>query len=341
MSISRIHRLLQLITLLQSGRARSVDDLLADLDVSRRTLFRDLKALQAAGVPYYYDPAAGYRIARSFFLPPISLTVPEALGLMLMGKMAGSRRDLPLREASLGAVNKFVATIPEPIRTACTDLMSHITVNPGPRSADDGGNRYYADLQRCVDEGRVCLITYKSPIEPEAFTCRLKPYAMHYATRAWYVLGRTNAHKEVRVFKLARIVSLKQLESRFERPSRFRVESVLGKAWQLIPEGKVYQVEVEFTSKVAMNVSEVLWHSSQKHRILPDGRCRMTFEVDGLNEIAWWLCGYAGQVSVRKPVSLRRLLERMHREAWQKHQDGGDLSITTRVKHKSRVSADR
>ncbi|MEZ6193148.1 MAG: hypothetical protein R3C45_17890 [Phycisphaerales bacterium] len=47
---------------------------------------------------------------------------------------------------------------------------------------------------------------------------------------------------------------------------------------------------LEFTPKVATNVSEVLWHPSQTCQYLDDGSCRMRFEVDGINEIAWWVC---------------------------------------------------
>jgi len=303
--------LLQLITLLQSGSAGSAKDLMSELGVSRRTLFRDLKVLQLAGIPYYHDSTSGYQVARSFFLPPISLTIPETLGLMLLGKFAAGRRDMPLRDAALGAIHKLTATIPEPIRGACGDLMANVTVNPGAQATQATGNRFYTDLQRCIDEGRVCSVTYKSPVEPEPFNCRLKPYALHFVTRAWYVLGYTDSHKEVRVFKLSRFSSIQPTESRFTRPARFNAQDKLGKAWQLIPEGRVYRVELEFTPKVATNVSEVLWHPSQQHHLLPDGRCRMTFEVDGLGEIAWWLCGYAGQVRVLKPAALRTRVREM------------------------------
>ncbi len=316
MSLSRIHRMLRLLTLLQSGRAATATDLTLELGVSRRTLFRDLKALQEAGVPCYYEAGMGYRIARSFFLPPVNLTVTETLGLLLMGKMAASRRGLPLRDASLGAINKLTSSIPEPIRSACADLMSGVSVNPGPQPFDDKEHRYYADLQKCIDEKRQCQIHYKSPVEPQPIQCRLKPYAMHFVTRAWYVFGVTDLYKkQVRVFKLARIVGLDPLESRFERPGRYKVGDTVGKAWRLIPEGSVYRVELEFTPKVATNVTEVLWHPSQCHRFLPDGRCRMNFEVDGLGEIAWWLCGYAGQVVVLKPAALRNRVKQMLQEA--------------------------
>lgn len=320
MSVGRIHRLIRLITLLQSGTIKSAEELAAELGVSRRTLFRDLNMLQMAGIPYYHDPLQGFRIARSFFLPPVSLTIPETLGLMLLGKATEGKRRWPLLNNAIGAIQKLIATVPEPIRTACQDLTSYITVDSGPQANDDSSNQFYSIIQRCIDQQRVCQVRYKSPVETDVLECRLEPYALHFSSRAWYVLGRSDLHDEVRIFKLARFLSISPLMIRFDRPRGFHPESRLGKAWQLIPEGKVYQVELEFTAKVATNVSEVLWHPSQKHEMLPDGRCRMFFEVDGLGEISWWLCGYADQVIVRKPLALRQRVQMMLREALQQYE---------------------
>src|SRR5690348_16859237 len=121
--ISRVHRLLRLITLLQSGRTLSVGDLVLELGVSRRTLFRDLNMLEMAGVPYYHDGDAGYRIAQSFFLPPVNLTVPETLGLLALGKAAAAQRGKPLMGGALSAISKLTATMPAPILAACNGVM--------------------------------------------------------------------------------------------------------------------------------------------------------------------------------------------------------------------------
>lgn len=271
--------------------------------------------LQLAGIPYYHEPTLGYRVARSFFLPPISLTVPETLGLMLLGKTASAQRSRPLYTPALEAVNKLTATIPEPIRSACADLMTHVTIKADGLSNADPEARYYNELHRCIDESRACRITYKSPIEPGPITFELEPYALHFAARAWYVLGRSDLHHEVRTFKLVRIKSLQLLQRLFDRPCRFKVEDHIGQAWQLIPEGKIYNVELQFQPKVATNVAEVRWHPSQKFYFLDDGSCRMSFRVDGLTEIAWWICGYADQVIVLKPLQLRRRVKEMLRSA--------------------------
>lgn len=316
MGVSRVHRLIRLITLLQSNLARSAEELTSELGVSRRTLFRDLNLLEAAGVPYYHERGKGYRIQQSYCLPPIQLSVAETMGLMILAKSAEADRRRPLVQASLSAIYKLVATVPEEIRTACGDMMANVTVDPGQAVDGRTEERFYTDLQHCIDQRFACDIAYQSPVDHEPLTCRLEPFAMHLANNAWYVLGRTSAHgKDVRVFKLVRFTSVEPTKIAFKRPAHFKVTHKLGLAWRLNPEGKEYDIEIEFAPMVATNVAEVRWHSTQKVKRLADGSCLLSFRVDGLREIAWWVCSYADQARVRKPAALRKLVREMHTRA--------------------------
>lgn len=317
MSVSRVHRLLRLITLMQAGRGRTADELAGELGVSRRTLFRDLNLLEAAGVPYFYDAEQGYRISERFFLPPLNLTVPETLGLLLVGQATAAKPAQPYARPALSAIRKLVGSVPEPIRTACLEMMDDVSVDPGPVEAEESESTHYATLQRCVDERRACRVLYTSLVEGEGdLETELEPMALHFSTRSWYVLGRTEVHgEEVRVFKLTRFASIEPTDRCFVMPEPYRVEDKLGRAWRLIPEGREYDVTIDFTPKVARNAYEVRWHPTQRHELLDGGGCRMRFRVDGLNEIAWWVCGYADQAEVVAPAELRERVAGMLRAA--------------------------
>jgi proteasome accessory factor B len=73
----------------------------------------------------------------------------------------------------------------------------------------------------------------------------------------------------------------------------------------MIPEGQIYNVRLRFSPKVASNVAEVQWHSTQKVALKADGSAIVEFRVDGLGEITWWILGYGDQVEVLAPVALR------------------------------------
>lgn len=316
MALSRVHRLVRLITLLQGETGLHAQDLMDELGISRRTLFRDLASLKDSGVPVYYDAQQGYRLQRGFFLPPINLSVSEVVGLLLLGKFAAADRRRPMTVPAVSAIRKLIASVPEEIRDACQDMVSAVEVKPDRELAQgDTEAEHYTTLQQCIDQRRACRVVYHAPLGESAMEMEVDPYLLHFANRAWYVMGWTDLYDEVRVLKLVRIKSVELLNRRFDRPANFRASDKLGNAWQLIPGGKEYDVELEFTPRVATNVTEVRWHPTQRHEWLDDGRAVVRFRVDGIDEIAWWVCGYADQVVVRKPVALSDRVRAMHAAA--------------------------
>ncbi len=315
MPSDRVNRMLQLVMLLQTRTGWDAQSLARELEISTRTLFRDLNALEQAGIPCRSDEGGGYRIQQGFFLPPVSLNASEVLGLMQLTRFIGQHRDRPFNASALSAVYKLISSAPEPLRSTCGEMLSHLSILPDPKLTTDVESRCFTQLQQAIGLMRACRVVYSSPVEAGPLAFEFEPYLLHHANRAWYVLGHSTLHNEVRMLKLVRIVELTLLTRRFNKPSDFSYTKKLGNAWRMIPEGKEYDIELEFSAKVATNVSEIRWHASQSHTLLEDGRCVMKFRVDGLGEIAWWICGYADQVLVKKPRQLRDMVAKMHRDA--------------------------
>ncbi len=319
MALQRIHRLLHLITLLQSGGFHTTSDLMSVLKIGRRTLFRDLKMLEAAGIPYYYERGKGYQIIGNFFLQPVNLTVGETLGLLLTIKTTLSQHRNPMASSTLSALWKLMASVPQPIRTSCNEIMESVSVTPAATAVSTDEDCLFRQLQTFILQRRVIRLTYARPQDTTAQMLDVHPYALHFGVRAWYLLAYSVEHEEVRMFKLGRIQNVEEIKRRFSMP-KFKVQDKIGLAWQLIAEGKVHAIELAFSAKVAINVSEVHWHESQSVEFQSDGSCLMRFEVDGLNEIAWWICGYADQVKVVKPKPLKSLVKKMLQQAASQYQ---------------------
>lgn len=315
MLTSRINRLLRLITLLQTSTPWEANPLAQQLGISRRTLYRDLKTLEEAGVPCKAKGGGRYRIQDGFFMKPMSLAPAEVLGLMQLVRFVGQHRERPFYTHALSGIYKLISTVPKDLRETCGQMLSHVSIEPEPKLVSNTESDHYALLQQAVDLHRVCRLTYTAANGEARQQLNVAPYLLHHVNRAWYVLGKTDRYHEVRMLKLVRIEAVELLEKRFERPGSFRIEDKLGKAWRMIPEGKEYDVELIFSRCVATNVSEVRWHATQTSEILSDGRCVMRFTIDGLREISWWVCGYAEQVVVNKPKELAELVATRHRQA--------------------------
>lgn len=314
MKRSRISRVMQILTTLQVGKSYAVSDLSKMFGTSRRTIFRDLKELQAIGVPYRYDAGTGgYMIEPEFFLPPIDLSLQEALSLLLLAHKARNQIQLPFKNAALLAALKIENNLPAKIRKYCNKALQNISTKAAaqaPVTHSAGLDKTFAQLQQAIVKKRKVDLRYHSLFEGTIIDVELCPYHLLYNNRAWYVLGSSSLHKSVRTFKLNRIRELTTTEKCFVDGENFDVYDYLGRAWSMIPEGRIYNIKLRFLPKVANNVAEVQWHSTQKVVRNSDGSATVEFRVDGIGEITWWILGYGDQVKVLAPEALRkRVLE--------------------------------
>ena len=297
---------MQILTTLQAGKSYAVGDLSKMFGTSRRTIFRDLNELQAIGVPYRYDAkAGGYAIDPEFFLPPVDLNLQEALSLLLLAHEASKQIQLPFKRSALLAALKIENNLPVKIRQYCNSALRNISAKAAAQAPMDLLDKIFAQLQNAIHSKRKVSISYHSLFDGKIIELELCPYHLLYNCRAWYVLGFSDLHKSVRTFKLSRIRDLTMTDKCFLGGDKFDLADYLGRAWSMIPEGRIYDVKLRFLPKVAENVTEVQWHSTQKVARNPDGSATVEFRVDGLGEITWWILGYGDQVQVLAPKILR------------------------------------
>ena len=307
MKLSRISRVIQILTTLQAGKSYAAGDLSKIFGTSRRTIFRDLKELQAIGVPYHYDTkTGGYAIDPEFFLPPIDLNLQEALSLLLLAHKASGQIQLPLKRAALLAALKIENNLPAKIRQYCNWALQNVSTRATAQAPADLLDITFTELQKAIINKRKVNISYHSLYEGRIIDIELCPYHLLYNQRAWYVLGYSGMHKSVRTFKLNRIIKLEITDKCFLGGEKFDVADFFGRAWSMIPEGRLYNIKLRLLPKVAENVAEVQWHSTQKVNHHNDGSATIEFRIDGLGEITWWILGYGDQVQVLAPKALRK-----------------------------------
>ncbi|MBW8040870.1 MAG: WYL domain-containing transcriptional regulator [Planctomycetes bacterium] len=307
MKSSRISRVMQILTTLQAGKGYAVSDMSKMFGTSRRTLFRDLKELRAVGVPFRYDTGTGgYTIEPEFFLPPLDLNLQEALSLLLLVYNARNQIQLPFKNSALLAALKIENNLPFKIRQYCNTALQNVSAKPVAQAPTKLLDMIFAQLQKAITKKHKVNIRYNSLFEGEVIELHLNPYHLLYNQRAWYVLGFSNMHKSIRTFKLNRICELNNTEQCFLGGENFDLSDYFGKAWSMIPEGRVYNIKLRFLPKVANNVTEVQWHDTQQVTRNSDGSATVEFRVDGLGEITWWILGYGDQVQVLAPKSLRK-----------------------------------
>jgi predicted DNA-binding transcriptional regulator YafY len=146
---------------------------------------------------------------------------------------------------------------------------------------------------------------------------RIGPVCLFHAKRSWYLLALVLDGKskgELRQFKLARIERTSLVDQPFLPPADFDLESHLQGAWELFRRSdgrdERIRVVVEFDALFAKNILETMWHSSQVIQPLAQGGVRFSAEVNGFDEILWWVLQMGSHAKVIEPVELRELVAR-------------------------------
>jgi len=309
LNTGKINRIIDLLTTLQSGRNYSVEELICNLGVSRRTIFRDFKNLEAIGVPYHFDPkTGGYWIEKTYYLQPVDFKLNEALSILMLLHKARNLMPFPYHRSALMAGMKIENNLPAEVRKHCQISLSKIFVKKSRVVEHGDFEKLFDDMQKAIREKIIIAMTYKSLYDKKDIVIDVWPYHLMYNHRAWYLLAYWQEHKEVRTFKLTRIKHYQLLDRKFIDGDKFDAAEHFGKAWSMISEGRLWNVHLHFDPMVANNVSEVKWHCTQQVQWNTDGSVDMEFRVDGLGEISWWILGYGDKVKVIKPTELRKRL---------------------------------
>jgi len=327
----RVERLLKLIQAMQAGREYRVEELARLAAVSRRTVFRDLGLLQRAGMPYRYcRKTHRYWTEQAAVLPPVSLSPGEALSLLLAVRQhlySGVAADA---QVAASAALKLESMLPRVVQDYCQPRLRHMDVRPDPASDAESIADMLAILQSALLRTRKLYLRYDSYAERRQIEGRLSPYRLAYIHRGWYVIGRLErtdgsaaklpgAGKSARrplLFKVERIIDMKPLSDTYRADPGFSLDEYFGNAWLMVRGERSYHVKVRFLPLVAGNVQEVLWHKTQQTQYERDGSLLFEVDVDGIDEIAWWVLGYGDQAQVLEPLELRaRMAEHAARMA--------------------------
>ncbi len=311
MAYSRIHRLLRLISLIQSGRQWNACALAVECGTTERTIYRDLNELQGAGVPVYYNErTGGYEILGSFFMPPVQLTAEEALALSALCEHIAAPEQIPFLKPAWRALHKIESQLPPSIQRELAQRTSAINIKTAQAMPPDGYADVYDRVRQAITEGRVLWCEYEpaSPDAEPAGCFEFRPFALFYSVRAWYAIGHHAERDDLRSLKLNRFTRIELTDQSYAPPADFNIESHLGNAWRMIADGDDVDVEIWFDAEFAQTISDTLWHRTQSIDWHDDGSCTFRCTVAGLSEIEWWVLSMGPHCMVRKP---RELAERV------------------------------
>jgi len=299
-------KVLQLLSILQSGQHYTPEDFAGILGTSRRTVFRYLRILRESNITYHWDAKSKYyTLDMDLPLPGQSLSTQEALGLLLLTFRARNHIQLPFGNSALQAAIKIENILPEATKRYCNTVLRSISVKCAPHAKMILLDRIFVQLMEAILKKRIVNIRYSLSGKSQSLVTDLSPYHLRYSDYRWCVIGESSLHRQVRTIEFDRIKEVKVLNKCFVENRDFDVNEYLGKAWSAAPEGRLYHIMLRVSPEAAHDVAGVQWHSTQKAVYKADGSAIVEFRVDGLNEIMWWILSFGNKVHVIEPKILR------------------------------------
>lgn len=206
----RADRLFELVQLIRGRRLATAAWLAQRLEVSERTVYRDVADLQAQGVPIEGEAGVGYRMAAGFDLPPLMFTRDEAKALVAAVRIAQTRLDATLAAQAEGALSKILSVLPPAVRAAAESLAVY-----APASATDDTTRERLSLLREAIEARRKLRVDYRDVKGQDSTRVLRPLACLYWDSAWTLAAWCELRRDFRSFRIDRLRELQVLDEGF------------------------------------------------------------------------------------------------------------------------------
>lgn len=298
----------RLLRHLAAGRTNTITKLASDLEVTTRTIRRDLAALQAAGFPLFDETINGTKFWRLDakavgVLARNGLTFAELCALYFSRALLECFAGTEVLADLQSALDKFEAALTPQMKKFLDQLPRVINAKPDTRRRA-GGSTYKttSQLLEAIIGRRILGMRYHSRTSERDKDYIVHPYRLVYAQGGLYLMAYVPTYAEVRTFAVERIKRLHPQKDTFTPVAELEADPFhqsLG-----VHRGSTSKVQLRFHRAIAANVRDKVWHSSQRMKERVDGSLVMTLEVCDDYALRSWILGFGRYVRVLAPASL-------------------------------------
>jgi predicted DNA-binding transcriptional regulator YafY len=309
----RAQRLISVLMALQRGHPLTAGELAQRLDVSIRTIFRDIDALSSMGVPVYTEAGrgGGIRLVEGYTSDLTGLSSGEAEALALISGPASLGRELA--QPAHSALDKLTAAVPAIHQLRAQHARGRLLFDTKPwfRSLDASP---FLDQLRTLIWKDACIDIRYERSNHEHRDYRVEPYALVVKVDTWYLIGRVQ--REMRVFRVSRIQTLTPNGATFTRDADFDLHK-FWKRWcekfESNPPPRNFSVEINISARGRKRLLDA-FGSWLQARLEPlgdryRGRKPVTLEFDREDTALRVLFEVGDEAEIVKPRSLHKKLQ--------------------------------
>lgn len=280
-------------------------DLATRFSISLRTVYRDVKALEEAGVPVIGEAGTGYKLMEGYKLPPVMFNTDEASALLTAAKLMQSLSDAPSSKHYASALDKIKAVLRLTEKHHVAGLDDHIAVVPHASfQYQRPAELHLSKILQAISNGTLLRFQYTSISKQERLQRKADPVGIYYQGSHWYLVAFCHLRNGYRNFRTDRLVGLQLTDEKVTQVHP-PLQNFLGR---LTEKRQLQKVVIDVNKNVVKYLGEQKYYCGFVKEEILDEVVRMTFLTASLMGFARWFLLFGDEAVIAEPITLKEMV---------------------------------
>lgn len=303
--MNRTDRLNAILIQLQSKRVVKAQEIADRFDISVRTVYRDIRALEEAGIPIGAEAGIGYFLQENYHLPPVMFTNDEASALLFGEKLIEKMSDEKIKADFCSALYKVKAILKPSEKDYLEKLHDRIAVYNYQSMGERFSRLYLNEIQQALVHQQVLRIRYESKYAEEASWRVVEPIGLCNYSSRWHLFAWCRLRQDYRDFRLDRMADLQLTDETFKGKQHLSIGEYMA-------QNAIITSEVNISLLIPKNRAKHLEEARYWYGFLSEEEegdwVRMQFSNNDLRGFALWILNTGSRARVEFPAELSAII---------------------------------
>jgi predicted DNA-binding transcriptional regulator YafY len=306
--MNRIDRITAILIQLQSRKVVKAQDIADRFNISLRTVYRDVKTLEEAGIPVIGEAGVGYSIMDGYRLPPVMFTKEEATAFLTAEKFIGRYTDAAMGENYRSAMYKVRAVLRSAEKDMLENIEAFIEVMPqygsGRNTAPDN---VIETIIKGIGEKKQLRIHYKAATTQQATVRDLEPVGIFHLQGYWHMIAWCHMRNDYREFRADRVSRITLTDNGFTK-AHPGLKEYLEKAYRKY---ELHEIVIQVHQSKAIYVGRQKYAMGFVSETEKGDYVEMTFLCPSVEGFARWYLMLADHSRIISPASMKDMVKRV------------------------------
>lgn len=304
--MNRIDRLTAILIHLQTKKIVTAGELADRFDISKRTVYRDIRSLEEAGIPIGSEIGVGYFIVDSYHMPPVGFTKEEASALLIANKLTEKLTDKTLQENLNSALYKIRSILNVSEKDFIENIDQHIEVfSSSPIQKGSIPEKIMDTILKGIDKKLAIELNYNSFSKDEE-TCRIvEPVGICHYSFNWHLIAFCTLRNDYRDFRIDRIKQIKITDQKFTKENKPSIRDYFN---NLSSNSEVFLVRLLFNKRILSEINQAKYYFGFIEEKDIGSKIEMSFLSNSEDYIGKWILTLLDDVEIIEPESLKLMV---------------------------------